>query len=749
MIRSPAAWTGLLPLIAMAFSLPATSQVEVAKSTVILPPKASLEKVHQLQSQGDSSVDLIYLSGRLLAEIGQKEAASAAFLETLTDSGLGPFGRYHLAELQEADHPEVSAGIVAHLLSHRPPTSLIPPAVSLFRRTLAEGGDCRLLHGLQLNTLPKSQRRSLRIALADCALQRGEKDLASAILVSMLEESTSDESAREATGRLLRLQETGTENVSERLLGEALHHHQLYPKSVEILQRFLSRETEKPKDRERAYYVLARSYFRMEDFPRAAASFLGAASSTKNKNDRARSLYQRGRSLELSGLWNPARTTFLQVFRTSPQSNWGVNGLYSALRIDWRFLREEEALQLYTLLRNQRRYPRTITQASLFLASSDLVQNRGDRAEGWLRQAASGDRRFSLEVSYWRGRLAEIQGDFEQAQRHYLAILRTAESHPLVNGARKRLRGKELLAIRQRSVASLRSSENLSDQWTAWLLGFDFSEEDESREIFLNSLKEHPEEAGVVSLAPVPIEEWPLWEGELNSTERRLIGLGLLEEVRTKTLLRIFPTTQPRQSLSASQALSRRGAHREALYLAESLEKQIRNVPSDFHPSLFRRLLYPLPWRNELVKESREAGIDPLLLASIIRQESRFQEDVISAAAARGLTQFVLPTARRISAKIGLGSIAPQQLYQPEISISLGAHYLAELLETFKGRTEAAITAYNAGVPQTQLWRAYCFSEEPEEYLTKVGFKETRDYLIKVHSGYEQYQKIYPILGPE
>ena len=208
MKQPPVAWTGLLPLLSLALSLPAFPQVEVAKSTVILPPKASLEFVHQLQSAGDNSVDLIYLSGRLLAEIGQKDAASAAFLETLDDSGLGPFGRFHLAELQEADHPEVSAGIIAHLLSNRPPSFLVRPAVSLFRRTLAKGGDCRLLHGLEIKKLPKSQRRSLRIGLADCALQRGEKDLASAILFSILEESTSDEPAREATGRLLRLRDS-------------------------------------------------------------------------------------------------------------------------------------------------------------------------------------------------------------------------------------------------------------------------------------------------------------------------------------------------------------------------------------------------------------------------------------------------------------------------------------------------------------------------------------------------------------
>ena len=36
------------------------------------------------------------------------------------------------------------------------------------------------------------------------------------------------------------------------------------------------------------------------------------------------------------------------------------------------------------------------------------------------------------------------------------------------------------------------------------------------------------------------------------------------------------------------------------------------------------------------------------------------------------------------------------------------------------------VAAYNAGEPQAQLWRSYCYSFEPAEYLSKVGFPQTR-----------------------
>ena len=74
--------------------------------------------------------------------------------------------------------------------------------------------------------------------------------------------------------------------------------------------------------------------------------------------------------------------------------------------------------------------------------------------------------------------------------------------------------------------------------------------------------------------------------------------------------------------------------------------------------------------------------------------------------------------------------------------------YLAELERHFGAGAAArplAVAAYNAGEDQAALWRRYCQTAEPEEYLAKVGFRETRAYLVRVLESRAQYASLYPL----
>ena len=82
-------------------------------------------------------------------------------------------------------------------------------------------------------------------------------------------------------------------------------------------------------------------------------------------------------------------------------------------------------------------------------------------------------------------------------------------------------------------------------------------------------------------------------------------------------------------------------------------------------------------------------------------------------------------------------------LHRPPVAIALGAAYLAKLDVLFNGRGEIVATAYNAGEDQARLWSSYCYSKEPAEYFSKVGFVQTRNYLRKVGSSLAQYKEIY------
>jgi soluble lytic murein transglycosylase len=154
-------------------------------------------------------------------------------------------------------------------------------------------------------------------------------------------------------------------------------------------------------------------------------------------------------------------------------------------------------------------------------------------------------------------------------------------------------------------------------------------------------------------------------------------------------------------------------------------------------------LLYPLPHRSALLAQASLHRIDPWLLAAILREESRFRPDAISPAGARGLAQLVLPTARRLAAALALQTPDTNDLHRPDVAIPLAASYLAELAARFDGFEPAILAAYNAGEAQTDLWRSYCATREPEELLAKIGFRETRSYVVRVLESRAHYAALY------
>jgi soluble lytic murein transglycosylase-like protein len=94
------------------------------------------------------------------------------------------------------------------------------------------------------------------------------------------------------------------------------------------------------------------------------------------------------------------------------------------------------------------------------------------------------------------------------------------------------------------------------------------------------------------------------------------------------------------------------------------------------------------PYLGDIDAASQKYGVDPLLLQSLIQQESGFDPNATSGAGAQGLTQLMPSTAA------GLGVTNP---YDPAQAIDGGAHYLADQLAQFGGNTSLALAAYNAG----------------------------------------------------
>lgn len=156
-----------------------------------------------------------------------------------------------------------------------------------------------------------------------------------------------------------------------------------------------------------------------------------------------------------------------------------------------------------------------------------------------------------------------------------------------------------------------------------------------------------------------------------------------------------------------------------------------------------QRLAFPLP-SGKTMEEAREAGLDPLLVASLIRQESAFDPNARSRADARGLMQVLPSVGAGLAPASGIGLWDPALLYQPDINIHFGVAHLAQMLRRYSG-LPVALAAYNAGGRAASRWLALPgAAQDPEVYIERIQFLETRDYVRRVLRNLAVYRVLYP-----
>jgi len=176
-------------------------------------------------------------------------------------------------------------------------------------------------------------------------------------------------------------------------------------------------------------------------------------------------------------------------------------------------------------------------------------------------------------------------------------------------------------------------------------------------------------------------------------------------------------------------------------------EQVWKPIPADYFMEVAPRemidLLYPLPYRESLLKHAPPRAIDPRFVLSIARQESRFQPNAKSVAAARGLTQFIAETANQIADQLAMRDFTQDELYNPDTAILFGTQYLANIFQQFPAQPQAVVASYNGGPENVARWMARSHSDEPDRYVPELGFPQTKDYVFKVMTNFWVYQELY------
>jgi len=690
---------------------------------------------------------LDYLRGHLLDLLGEPALAGEAFGAAISSTpSLALHARYRMALDQERmRHPEVAAGLVASVVDAQPSPPLLTHAVRLLARTLDHGGDCRLLRGLEPDRFPSVERRVLLLAEGDCALRGGLRELARNLYVRLLQENQEDDLGRIAAERLAVLVSDGERGRMPMLLGITFQRHRDFERALRHLRLALGgRDSLSAKEALEARYAQARAHFWQERYGPAALLYGEIAENAGSPAERARALHQQGRSYELLAQWGLASKSFRLAYLSDPRGEWAAPSLLSALRLDWRSGREADAAALYETLLGRREWRDSALRASLFLAASDIVRGRRDRVRSWLNQAVPETPEDRIELAYWRGRLAELDKDGSGAVAAYLDAIRLDLWHPLAQSALRRLATPSLARAADTAGRRLAVQNDPASLYGAWLLlGSSKPTGLAARRRLRQNLLADRTTKPFLRLYQVPVESWPLWKKNLTRPEETLLALGLWFEGATAVRTQ-FPASDPALAYTGSLLLARHGEYELSILQAEALRQRLPpRLPLEMLSRNFRQLLYPLPYQTAILAQGRLRGVAPDLLAAVIREESRFDRDALSPAAARGLTQLTLPTALRVAAQIDVGRLAPEDLYRPEVSVALGAAYMGTLLKELQGTDFLAVAAYNAGEPQARLWRSYSYSPEMEEYFSKIGFRETRSYVRRVLTSRAQYSELY------
>jgi soluble lytic murein transglycosylase len=358
------------------------------------------------------------------------------------------------------------------------------------------------------------------------------------------------------------------------------------------------------------------------------------------------------------------------------------------------------------------------------------------------------------EVEYWKARALEATSP-ARAVASYLKVLQANTPTHFAYFARRRL-AQDPLAGRLRAEAEGRAArasalaekgdmEGARKVQTEAVLLSAPGEAPARRERLREIYKSLPRYRAILEVPAPAYPRLPLFGATPEEPPKRLdllLALGLYDDA-AEDVIAAYPLQPLASGVTRAEALRRGKAGRGSIYAIETALTLPEGFLPELLPTLVRELLYPRYYYEDITEQAEKHGADPRLVLSIMREESRFNVRAQSPAAARGLLQFIIGTARDVGRSIGLVEVDAQDLYEPDVIIQLGARYIGDLQKQFGGNPYKAAAAYNAGPKQAALWERMAPGPGDDQFLTAVNFDETKNYVRKVLNSYERYREIY------
>ena len=211
-----------------------------------------------------------------------------------------------------------------------------------------------------------------------------------------------------------------------------------------------------------------------------------------------------------------------------------------------------------------------------------------------------------------------------------------------------------------------------------------------------------------------------------------LLSIGMKEDAIAE--LTTSPEfSSPDEFLSVCYTLQEAGAFKSAIALLPRL------MPPGKTGIDLNDILYPLAFWPIVQEAAKNANLDPYILLSVMREESRFDPNALSEAGAIGLMQVMPQTAATIGRRVAI-KIPKSEIHDVRTNITIGSYYLGFLMTEF-GSLHLAIAAYNAGEERIREWLQQGNYISYDDFIEDIPYDETRNYVKQVLTTYAAYKQ--------
>ena len=156
------------------------------------------------------------------------------------------------------------------------------------------------------------------------------------------------------------------------------------------------------------------------------------------------------------------------------------------------------------------------------------------------------------------------------------------------------------------------------------------------------------------------------------------------------------------------------------------------------------QLLYPIYYRDLLNNYAKKYEMDPLFVAAMILEESRFGAEAVSWAGAIGLMQIMPQTGRELARQLKIRRFEKNMLLSPSVNIEMGTKYMKFLMNRFQDNHALVTGAYNGGPGRMSRWVKERGLADLDEFIEDIAINETRRHIKKVLDSYYVYRRLYP-----